>query len=215
MTARIHPTASVAASAVIGARSQIWLHCQIRDDVRIGCDCILGKNIYVDSGVRIGDRVKIQNNVSVFAGVTLDDGVFVGPSVCFTNDLVPRAINPDGTLKAATDWHITETRVETGAAIGANSTIRCGITIGAWVMVGAGSVVTRSVPAYALVYGNPARRHGWVTPAGERVVFEHDDVFVGADGFTLRRIPSTGAGPDRDQGDRVEPIASSTPRPGR
>lgn len=186
MTARVHPTATVAASAVIGDGTQIWLHCQIREDVRIGADCILGKNLYVDSGVVIGDRCKLQNNVSVFAGVTLADGVFVGPHVCFTNDLVPRAINPDGSRKAATDWEITATRVETGAAIGANSTIRCGITIGAWAMIGAGSVVTRSIPAYALAYGNPARVHGWVTPAGERIELADGDVFVGRDGLALR-----------------------------
>ena len=203
MTARIHPTAVVAASAAIGDRTQIWLHCQIRDHVRIGDDCILGKNIYVDTGVRIGDRCKIQNNASVFAGVTLEDGVFVGPHVCFTNDRVPRAVNPDGSLKSATDWQITETRVCTGAAIGANSTIVCGVTIGAWAMVGSGSVVSRSVPAYALVYGNPARRHGWVAPSGERAVFDAAGRFVGRDGFALRLV--TGAGSDPD-GERVEPV---------
>jgi UDP-2-acetamido-3-amino-2,3-dideoxy-glucuronate N-acetyltransferase len=203
MTARIHPTSVVAASAAIGDRTQIWLHCQIRDRVRIGEDCILGKNIYVDTGVQIGDRCKIQNNVSVFAGVALEDGVFVGPHVCFTNDRVPRAVNPDGSLKSATDWQITETRVCTGAAIGANSTIVCGVTIGAWAMVGSGSVVSRSVPAYALVYGNPARRHGWVTPAGERVVFDAAGRFVGRDGFALRLV--TADGNDAD-GERVEPV---------
>jgi UDP-2-acetamido-3-amino-2,3-dideoxy-glucuronate N-acetyltransferase len=198
-TARIHPTAVVAASAVIGDRSQIWLHCQIREHVRIGEDCILGKNIYVDTGVQIGDRCKIQNNVSVFAGVTLEDGVFVGPHVCFTNDLVPRAVNPDGSLKSATDWQITDTRVCTGAAIGANSTIVCGVTIGAWAMIGSGSVVSRSVSAYALVYGNPARRHGWVTPRGERAVFDAAGRFAGSDGFTLRLVRDAG-------GERVEPV---------
>jgi acetyltransferase-like isoleucine patch superfamily enzyme len=199
MTVRIHPTAMVADSAVIGDRTQIWLHCQIREHVRIGEDCILGKNIYVDTGVRIGDRCKIQNNVSVFAGVTLEDGVFVGPHVCFTNDRVPRAVNPDGSLKSAADWQITETRVCTGAAIGANSTIVCGVTIGAWAMVGSGSVVTRSVPAYALVHGNPARRHGWVTPSGERATFDDTGRFVGSDGFTLRLVRD-------DRGERVEPV---------
>jgi len=202
VTARIHPTAVVDPSAVIGARTQVWLHCQIRDHVRIGDDCILGKNIYVDSGVQIGSRTKLQNNVSVFAGVTIEDGVFVGPHVCFTNDLVPRAVNPDGTLKAATDWHITETRVQAGAAIGANSTIVCGVTIGAWAMVGSGSVVTRSVPAFALVYGNPARQHGWVTPAGERATFDGSDVFVGSDGFALRLVRGAAGEPER-----VEPVA--------
>lgn len=194
---RIHPTTTVDASAQIGDRTQIWLHCQIREQVRIGDDCILGKNVYVDSGVQIGARTKIQNNVSLFAGVTIADGVFIGPHVCFTNDLVPRAINPDGTLKAATDWQITETRVETGAAIGANATIRCGITIGAWAMIGAGSVVTASVPPYGLAYGNPARLHGWVTPGGERATFDDAGRFVGRDGVELRLVRGRDGAPDR------------------
>jgi UDP-2-acetamido-3-amino-2,3-dideoxy-glucuronate N-acetyltransferase len=197
---RIHPTAEVAGSAQVGERSQVWLHCQIRDRAKVGSDCILGKNVYVDAGVQIGDRVKIQNNVSVFAGVTIEDGVFLGPHVCFTNDLVPRAINPDGTLKGATDWHVDATVVRTGAAIGANSTVLCGITIGEWAMVGAGSVVTKSVPAYALVYGNPARIMGWVTPAGERATFGADGTFTGSDGFGLRLI---------EDGTRVEATGSS------
>jgi UDP-2-acetamido-3-amino-2,3-dideoxy-glucuronate N-acetyltransferase len=201
VTARIHPTATVAASAVVGDRTQIWMHCQIREDARLGEDCILGKNIYVDTGVQIGSRVKIQNNVSLFAGVTIEDGVFVGPHVCFTNDKVPRAINPDGSLKAATDWQITETRVQTGAAIGANTTVVCGVTIGAWAMIGSGSLVSRSVPAYALVYGNPARRAGWVTPSGERATFEASDVFTGRDGFALRLVRATATVPEH-----VEPV---------
>jgi UDP-2-acetamido-3-amino-2,3-dideoxy-glucuronate N-acetyltransferase len=197
MATRIHPTSVVASSAVIGDGTQIWLHCQIRDDVRIGDDCILGKNIYIDTGVQIGSRVKIQNNVSLYAGVTIEDGVFLGPHVCFTNDRVPRAVNPDGSLKGLTDWRVDDTRVQTGAAIGANTTIVCGVTIGAWAMVGSGSVVTRDVPAYALVYGNPARIRGWVTPSGEKAVFDQAGVFVGSDGFTLRRIRG-------EVGDRVE-----------
>ncbi|HEY5947278.1 MAG TPA: acyltransferase [Kofleriaceae bacterium] len=189
MTApRIHATAQVASNAAIGEDTQVWLHCQIREHAKIGASCILGKNVYVDTGVQIGDRVKIQNNVSVFAGVTIEDGVFVGPHVCFTNDQVPRAINADGTLKAATDWHIAPTLVRKGAALGANSTILCGLTIGEWAMVGAGSVVTQSVPAYALVYGCPARVMGWVTPNGERAQFDDNGVFIGSDGFTLRLV---------------------------
>jgi len=134
----------------------------------------LGKGVYVDADVTIGDNVKIQNYSSVYHGVTLEDGVFVGPHVCFTNDMRPRAINPDGTLKAATDWKISATLVKRGAALGANSTIRCGVTIGEWAMVGSGSVVTRDVPAYGLVYGNPARLHGFVCPCGARLTTKEE-----------------------------------------
>jgi acetyltransferase-like isoleucine patch superfamily enzyme len=108
----------------------------------------------------------------MYHGVTLEDGVFIGPHVCFTNDLRPRAINPDGTLKSADDWVLSLTRIKTGAALGANSTILCGSTIGAWAMVGAGSVVTRDVPDYGLVWGNPARLRGFVCPCGEKLVLE-------------------------------------------
>ncbi len=130
---------------------------------------MIGKGTYVDAHVVIGDNCKIQNYVSVFDGVTLENGVFVGPHVCFTNDMQPRAINPDGSLKAATDWVLTRTTVQTGAALGANSTIRCGITIGAWAMVGSGSVVTKDVPPNALVVGNPARVVGWVCACGTKL----------------------------------------------
>jgi acetyltransferase-like isoleucine patch superfamily enzyme len=172
MAARVHPTSVVADSAEIGDGSQIWLHCQVRENVRIGKGCILGKNIYVDTGVTIGDSVKIQNNVSVFAGVTIEDGVFVGPHVCFTNDRVPRAVNPDMSLKAADDWHVTPTLVKAGAALGANSTIVCGVTIGRWAMVASGTVVTKDVPDHALVLGNPARLFAWVCSCGKRVVLD-------------------------------------------
>jgi len=172
MPIRIHPTADVSSQASIGEGTSIWHHCQVREDVRIGQNCILGKGVYVDAGVNIGDNVKIQNYVSVFHGVTLEDGVFVGPHVCFTNDLRPRAINKDGSLKSADDWVLSETRICQGAALGANTTIRCGVTIGRWAMVGSGSVVTRDVPDYGLVYGNPAHLHGFVCPCGEQVALE-------------------------------------------
>jgi acetyltransferase-like isoleucine patch superfamily enzyme len=167
MGVRIHPTAEVSDKAKIGDGSSIWHHAQVREGVSIGENCIIGKGVYVDAGISIGNNVKIQNYVSVYHGLTIEDGVFVGPHVCFTNDMRPRAVNPDGSLKAADDWVLSETRILRGAALGANSTIRCGITIGEWAMVGSGSVVTRDVPAHGLVYGNPAQVHGFVCACGE------------------------------------------------
>lgn len=172
MAARIHSSSVVADSATVGDNTQIWLFCQIRDNARIGKGCIFGKGVYVDNDVVIGDNVKIQNNVSVYVGVTIEDGVFVGPHVCFTNDKIPRAVNPDMSLKSAHDWVVTKTLVKSGAALGANSTIVCGITIGKWSMVASGSVVTKDVLDHALVMGNPARQVGWVCPCGKRVTLD-------------------------------------------
>lgn len=169
MTTFIHPTADVADDATIGSNTRIWHQAQIRNGVVIGEECIIGKGVFLDSGVIIGNRVKIQNYVSVYHGVTIEDGVFVGPHVCFTNDLTPRAINLDGSLKDADDWVISSTLVCNGASLGANTTIVCGVRIGAWAMVGAGSVVTRDVPDYALVMGNPARLRGFVCACGHQV----------------------------------------------
>ncbi len=161
-----HPTAEVSSAAAVGAGTRIWHHCQVRESAVIGHDCVLSKDVYVDVGVHIGDRVKIQNGVSIYHGVTLEDGVFCGPHCVFTNDLRPRAINPDGTLKATGDWTLGKTLVRYGASIGAHAAIVCGVTIGRWAMVGAGAVVTHNVPDYGLVYGNPARLRGFVCPCG-------------------------------------------------
>jgi UDP-2-acetamido-3-amino-2,3-dideoxy-glucuronate N-acetyltransferase len=169
MSVRIHPTSEVSAKATIGDGTQIWLFCQVRDNAKIGKGCIFGKGVYIDNDVVIGDNVKLQNNVSVYVGVTIEDGVFVGPHVCFTNDKVPRAVNADMTLKGATDWKVTSTLVKAGAALGANATIVCGVTVGKWAMVGSGSVVTKDVADHALVVGNPARFVAWVCACGERV----------------------------------------------
>jgi len=166
MSIRIHPTAEVSPKAEIGDGTSIWHHSQIREGARIGENCILGKGVYIDAGASVGCNVKIQNYVSVYHGVTLEDGVFIGPHVCFTNDLRPRAINPDGTPKAADDWVLSETLICRGASVGANSTIRCGIVIGEWAMIGAGSVVTRDIPPFALAYGNPAHLRGFVCRCG-------------------------------------------------
>jgi UDP-2-acetamido-3-amino-2,3-dideoxy-glucuronate N-acetyltransferase len=165
----IHPTAEVEAGATIGEGSKIWHLVHIRRDARLGSNCVIGRGVFIDAGVQIGNSVKIQNYVSVFHGVTIEDGVFVGPHVCFTNDLFPRAVNPDMSLKAADDGVLSETLIREGAAIGANSTIVCGLTIGRWAMIGSGSVVTKDVPDYALVVGNPARIIGYVTASGKRV----------------------------------------------
>ena len=173
---RIHETADVSNKAVIGDGTSIWHQAQIRENARLGKNCVIGKGVYIDFDVSLGDHVKVQNYVSIFHGVTLEDGVFVGPHVCFTNDLQPRAINPDGSLKSADDWVLSKTLVKRGAALGANATIRCGITIGDWCMVGSGSVVTKDVPAYGLVYGNPARLHGFVCPCGAQLEKQHDSM---------------------------------------
>lgn len=164
---RIHPTAEVSPDAAIGPGTLIWNQAQVRERARIGARCVIGKNVYVDFDVVIGDDVKVQNNVSLFHGVTVEDGVFIGPHVCFTNDRIPRAINPDGSAKTDADWEVVTIRVGTGAAIGANSTILPGVAIGRWAMIGSGSVVTRDVADHELVAGNPARRLGSACPCGQ------------------------------------------------
>ena len=157
----IHPTANISPDAKIGAGSKIWINVQVREKAEIGDNCIISKDVYIDHTVRIGARCKIQNSVSVYNGVTLGDDVFVGPNVSFTNDRVPRAFN--------TEWKITATNVGNGASLGANCTIICGVNIGEYAMVAAGSVVTHDVPAYTLVVGNPARAVARIDRAGIRV----------------------------------------------
>jgi UDP-2-acetamido-3-amino-2,3-dideoxy-glucuronate N-acetyltransferase len=165
---RIHPNADVSPEAEIGDGTIIWRNVQIREQSHIGHMCIVGQSAYIDFAVVIGDNVKIQNNASLYHGLELEDGVFVGPHVIFTNDRVPRAINPDGSLKSADDWTVGRTRVCYGAAIGAGSVIVTGVTVGRWAMVGSGAVVTRDVPDHALVVGSPARLLGYVSAKGVR-----------------------------------------------
>ncbi len=166
-TVRIHPTAEVSAQASIGQGTSIWNQAQVREGARIGRGCVIGKNTYIDVDVDIGDNVKVGNNVSLFHGVSVEDGVFIGPHACFTNDRLPRAVNPDGSPKGADDWEVSRIRVRHGASIGANATIVAGVTIGPWAMVGSGSVVTHDVAAQELVVGNPARRLGSVCVCGQ------------------------------------------------
>lgn len=167
---RIHPTAEVSDKAEIGTGTSIWNQCQVREYAQIGANCILSKDVYIDIGVCIGNNVKLQNGISLYHGVTIEDGVFCGPHCVFTNDRVPRAINLDGSLKKNDDWVLSRTLVRSGAAIGAGAVILCGVTIGRWAMVGSGAVVTHDVPEYGLVYGNPARLHGFVCPCGEKLM---------------------------------------------
>lgn len=162
----VHPSADVEAGAQVGAGTKIWHIAHIRSSATLGEDCVIGRNVYVDANVVIGSRVKIQNNVSVYQGVTIEDEVFVGPCVVFTNDLRPRAQNPD--------WKITPTVVRRGASIGANATLICGIEVGEHAMIAAGSVVTKDVQPYQLVAGNPARPKGWVDESGEIVSRDTD-----------------------------------------
>ena len=165
----IHPTADVSPRAEIGAGTVIWHHAQIRENACLGTHCIISKGVYIDAGVVVGNNVKVQNHVSIYHGVTVEDGVFCGPHCVFTNDKAPRAVNPDGSLKAADDWVLSKTLVRQGASIGANATIVCGVIVGRWAMIGSGSVVTRDVPDYGLVWGNPARLHGFACPCGARL----------------------------------------------
>lgn len=161
MSVRIHETAEVSEQAAIGEGTTIWNQAQVREGAVIGDGCVIGKNVYIDTGVKIGSGVKIQNNVNVYAGVIVEDEVFLGPSMTFANDLYPRAFNRD--------WQITQTCVKKGASIGAGAVIVCGVTIGEYAMVGAGSIVTKDVPPYTLVVGNPARPIGRVCRCGRRL----------------------------------------------
>jgi UDP-2-acetamido-3-amino-2,3-dideoxy-glucuronate N-acetyltransferase len=163
----LHPTATVEPGVTIGNGTAVWHHVHIRRGAKIGEACTIGKGVYIDQDVRIGRAVKIQNNASIYRGVEIEDGVFIGPHVCFTNDLYPRAVNPDFSPKSQFDWVLSQTVVAQGASIGANATIVAGVTIGTWSLIAAGSVVTKSVPPYALVRGNPARIVGIIAPDGQ------------------------------------------------
>lgn len=155
-----HPLADIDPGAELGDGTRVWRFSHVAAGARIGADCVLGQNVTVGPGVTVGDRCKVQNNVSLYAGVVLEDGVFCGPSCVFTNVTTPRA-----EIERKTEFKLT--RVRRGASIGANATIVCGNTLGAWCLVAAGAVVTHDVPPLALMAGVPARRVGWVSHAGE------------------------------------------------
>lgn len=155
----IHPSSSVDKNSHVGEGTNVWQNCNIMDHVVIGENCNVGANVFIESGVEIGNRVKIKNNIAIYSGVICEDDVFLGPNCVFTN-----VINPRSFINRKSEFQ--STRVEKGATIGANATIVCGHTIGKYALVGAGAVVTKDVPAYALVIGNPARIKGYVCKCG-------------------------------------------------
>lgn len=162
MSAAIHPSAIVDAGASLGPDTRVWHFAHVCAGARIGAACSLGQNVFVANDVVIGDRVKIQNNVSVYDAVTLEDDVFCGPSMVFTN-----VHNPRAAVERKHEYR--RTLVKRGATVGANATIVCGVTIGEYAFIGAGAVVTRDVPDYALMAGVPARQIGWMSRHGERL----------------------------------------------
>ncbi|KQN89680.1 acyltransferase [Arthrobacter sp. Leaf69] len=167
-------SADLAETAVIGEGTTIWHLAQIRGDARVGSNCTIGRGAYVGPGVVIGANCKLQNYALVYEPARLADGVFVGPAAVLTNDLHPRAVTPDGTLKGSGDWDAVGVTVGEGASIGARAVCVAPVAIGRWATVAAGAVVTRDVPDYAVVVGVPARNAGWVGEAGHPL--KQDDV---------------------------------------
>ena len=157
----IHETANIAKNVEISEGTKIWMNSQLRENVKIGKNCIISKDVYIDLDVKVGDGCKIQNGVYVYKGVENEQDVFLGPNVTFTNDKLPRAF--------INTWEVTKTKLRRGVSIGANATIICGITLGEYCMVGAGSVVTKNVPPFSLVVGNPAKVIGLVDKEGNRI----------------------------------------------
>ncbi len=163
----IHDTAIIDKGAIIGEGTKIWHFCHIMPKAQIGRNCTLGQNIFVGNSVVLGDNIKVQNNVSIYEGVNCEDDVFIGPSVVFTN-----VSNPRSTINRKQEFK--PTLIKKGATIGANATIICGVTLNEFCFIGAGTVVTKDVPAYSLVVGNPGKLIGWMSEAGEKLTFDNN-----------------------------------------
>jgi UDP-2-acetamido-3-amino-2,3-dideoxy-glucuronate N-acetyltransferase len=157
----VDSTAIVDEKAVIGDGTKVWHFVHVRENAEIGRDCVLGDFVHVGRGVKIGNGVKLENRATVYEGVKIEDRVFVGPHVTFTNDLYPRSFS--------TDWKIVETLVKEGASIGAGAVVVCGVTIGEYALIGAGSVVTDDIPSHAVAYGNPAEVRGFACKCGKKL----------------------------------------------
>ena len=174
----IHATADVSPAANIAQSASIWHYAQVREEATIGENCIVGRGAYIGTGVSMGDNCKVQNYALVYEPAHIADGVFIGPAAVLTNDEFPRAITPEGTIKSGHDWTPVGVTIKTGASIGARAVCVAPVTVGAWALVAAGSVVTRDVPDFALVAGVPARRIRWVGKAGVPLSDEGNGIFI-------------------------------------
>lgn len=173
-SATIHPDADVEPGASLGPGTRVWAHATVRRHARVGADVVVGRGAVIDVGVVVGDRCKIQDRALLYAPAHLEEGVFIGPGAILSNDVHPRAISPDGTPKSAADWEPMGVHIAHGAAVGAGAVLVAGVRVGRWATVAAGAVVTRDVPDHALMAGVPARRIGWVGPAGRQLVEQPD-----------------------------------------
>jgi len=181
---RLDPAAEVSSAARIGADTVVWGLAQVREDAVVGSECVIGRGAYLGVGVRLGDRVKVQNLAQVYEPAVVEDGVFIGPAAVLTNDQYPRAVRPDGTRVDSSHWEPVGVTLREGCSVGARAVCVAPVVVGRWAMVAAGAVVVHDVADFALVAGTPARRIGWVGPAGRRLLDEGDGRW---------RCPATGA----------------------
>lgn len=186
--------AEVDQSATVPLSTRVWPLAQIREGASIGEDCVVGRGAYIGIDVTVGNRCKIQNYALIYEPATLGDGVFIGPAAVLTNDQHPRAVNPDGSIKSASDWNSAGVQVGDGASIGARAVCVAPVRIGKWALVAAGAVVTRDVPDFALVAGVPARQIGWVGHAGIRLERDKNDARVWTCPSSGRRYVESAAG---------------------